>query len=107
MLLRIGLAVVFLYAAYGAFMQPDVWIGYLPGFIATSSSATIILQIFSVIEIVLSIWLLIGKKTFYAAVIAAVMLVGIISSNLSELDVIFRDFGLLFAALALAALSFD
>jgi uncharacterized membrane protein YphA (DoxX/SURF4 family) len=105
-LLRIGLAVVFLYAAIASFVEPAVWIGYLPTFVANSSSAGLLLKVVSVIEILVSLWLLSGKKTFYAAIVSALMLAGIIVTNLASIDIIFRDFGLFFAALALAALSY-
>ena len=104
--LRIGLAIVFLYAAIASFIEPAVWIGYLPAFVASTSFAGLLLKIFSVVEILLSLWLLSGKKTFFAAAFSALMLAGIISSNLGSLDIIFRDFAIFFAALALAALSY-
>jgi uncharacterized membrane protein YphA (DoxX/SURF4 family) len=106
LLLRIGLAIVFLYAAIASFLDPAAWTVYLPSFLSAGSSANFFLNVFSVIEILLSLWLLSGKKTQYAAGVAAIMLVGIIAANLSEFDIIFRDVGLLFAALALAVMSF-
>jgi uncharacterized membrane protein YphA (DoxX/SURF4 family) len=106
-LLRIGLAIVFLYAAIGSFLNPDAWIGYFPVILQRMVPKGFLLGSFSIIEIVLSIWLLAGKKTFYAAIIAALMLAGIILANFGAMDIVFRDFGILFAALALAALSFE
>ena len=102
--LRIGLAGVFLYAAIASFMAPAQWVNYLPQFIATSSSANLYLDIFSVIEILLALWLLWGKRIVWAALISAVLMAGVIIFNLSSLYIVFRDFGLLFAALALATL---
>ena len=103
--LRVGLAVVFLYAAIASLADPMAWIGFLPAFLTSVFPAHILLTIFSVVEILLSLWLSSGMKTFPAAVVSAVMLAGIIIANLALLDIVFRDIAIFFAALALAALS--
>ncbi len=105
LLLRVGLAVAFLYAAIGGFLQPQIWIGYLPAFIGSMPEAKNILHIFSAWEIILAVWLLSGKLTKYAASIAALMLLGIVITNISDLTIIFRDLALIFAAMALVFLS--
>lgn len=102
--LRIGLAFVFLYAAIAAFIEPSVWLGYLPAFVANSSSGLFLLHTFSVIELPLAGWLLSGKKTWWAASVAALMFAGIIVANFASMDIIFRDIGLLLAAIALGVL---
>lgn len=104
-LLRIGLAIMFLYAAISSFLQPSEWIGYLPGFIAQFFDPELVLKVFSVIEIMVATWLLSGVYTRYAALAAGVMLLGITISNFSLLAISFRDIGLAFAAFALAALA--
>lgn len=104
-LLRIGLATMFLYAAVSSFLQPSEWIGYLPGFVSAMFDAELVLKLFSVAEIALAAWLLSGVYTRYAALLAAVMLVGVTVSNFSLLAISFRDIGLAFAALALATLA--
>ncbi|MBU6141740.1 hypothetical protein KGO95_01295 [Patescibacteria group bacterium] len=106
-LLRIGLASVFLYAAVASFIEPDAWIGYLPVFLRHIFPANLLLAGFSTYQIVLSLWLLTGKRAFYAALLSALTLVGIIVANIGALDIIFRDFAILFASLALAALSYN
>ncbi|HUZ92750.1 MAG TPA: hypothetical protein VNG29_01995 [Candidatus Paceibacterota bacterium] len=106
-LLRIGLASVFLYAAVAAFIEPDAWIGYLPIFLRHIFPANLLLAGFSTYEALLSLWLLSGKKAFYAALLAAITLVGIIVANIGALDIVFRDFAIFFSALALAALSYS
>jgi len=100
--LRIGLATVFLYAAISSFLSPNDWIGYLPTFIKDIFPATVLLNIFSVIELLLAAWLLSGVLTRYAALVCVVMLAGIVASNVTLLPISFRDIGLIFAALALA-----
>lgn len=105
-LLRVGLASVFLYAAVASFVKPLSWIGFFPAFMQHVFPGYLILNIFSVYEIVLALWILSGKKVFYAAILAALTLSGIIVFNLTILDIVFRDFAIIFAALALAALNY-
>jgi uncharacterized membrane protein YphA (DoxX/SURF4 family) len=101
-LLRLGLAIVFAYAAISSLMHPDQWVGYLPSFIARTHDATNILRLFSVMEIGLAVWLLSGKFVRYAALLTTAMLAGIIVAQPGDLIITFRDIGLLFMALALA-----
>lgn len=104
-LLRIGLATMFLYAAISSFLQPTEWLGYLPGFVSSIFDAELVLKLFSVVEIALAAWLLSGVYTRYAALLAAVMLIGVTVSNFSLFAISFRDIGLALAAFALALLS--
>jgi uncharacterized membrane protein YphA (DoxX/SURF4 family) len=99
--LRVGLAVVFLYAAISSFVSPSDWIGYLPTFVRSIFPATVVLGVFSVIELILAAWLLSGVYVRLAALICSIMLLGIVLSNFSLLPISFRDIGLIFAALAL------
>jgi len=99
--LRTGLAVVFLYAAIAAFLDPTTWIGYLP----TVFRAPIVLMVFSSCEIILALWLFSNKKVHAAAIISAVLMAAIVIANLAVLDVVFRDIAIFLAALALVVLS--
>jgi uncharacterized membrane protein YphA (DoxX/SURF4 family) len=101
-LLRIGLVVVFSYAAISSFMHPDLWVGYLPSFLEKMNDAPTLLKIFSTFEIALSLLLLSGRYTRYVAFLCVIALIGIIFSQLGDLAVTFRDIGLIFMALALA-----
>lgn len=103
LLLRVGLAVVFIYAAVSATRSPQDWVGYLPHFATAIIAAGSLLKIFSVAEFGLALWLLSGKYVRYAGLLAFLLLAGIILSNLTLLPISFRDIGLAFAALALAA----
>lgn len=102
LLLRMGLAIVFLFAAISSFLNPSDWIGYLPKFARDIVPATVLLPIFSIVEIVLAAWLLSGVYVRFAALVCVAMLAGIVLANFSLLPISFRDIGLLFAALALA-----
>ena len=104
LLLRAGLAFVFGYAAFGSLFYPNDWLGYLPSFLLDLSFAKGILFMIAVGELLLVIWLLSGRYVRYAALLSAIMFVGIILAQPSVFIVTFRDIGLLFMALALAAL---
>lgn len=101
-LLRLSIASVFLYAASAATFQPQNWIWYIPEFVRHIAPALLLLHVFSLYQVVLSIWILSGRKTFYAASLASLTLLGIIIVNFNVLDVLFRDFTIFFASLALA-----
>jgi len=103
-LLRIGLAIVFFYAAIGSLTAPEAWAGYLPAFLTNIFPASGLLLAFSLYEILLGVWILWGIKARWSGALAALTMVGIIASNLAAMDVVFRDFAILFAALALATL---
>lgn len=103
--LRIGIAFTFFYAAIFSFLNPNDWIGFLPIFLRNLFPTVIILMAFSLYELIFGFWLLSGKFQFYGALFSALTILGIIVSNLGASDIIFRDIGLFFAALALVFLS--
>lgn len=103
LLLRIGLAIIFLYAAISSFVNPQDWVGYLPGMLTERVSSDILLKLFSVYELLLAAWLLSGIYVRYAALACAATLAGIVVTNFELFAITFRDIALIFAALALAA----
>lgn len=103
--LRIGLAFIFIFAAFSAFLNPQAWIGFVPTFIGNFITRGFFLLFHDLINFGLGLWLLSGKKTYYAAILSCIMLAGIILANLGSFLVTFRDVGLFFAAVALAVLS--
>lgn len=109
LLLRFGLAGTLAYAAIASFITPTSWIGFFPVFLvdlsASFMSQEVLLGIFSAVELCLAVWLLSGFKPFGAGICAAGLFAGILFVNVGVLDLVFRDFGLFFAALALAFLS--
>lgn len=105
-ILRSGLAVVFLYAGVAALSNPDAWVGFIPGFVRVIIPAPTFLLIHSCAEIVLALWLLSGKKALWAALIAVAAMLSIILFNITAIDVVFRDVAIMFAAIALAVLSY-
>ncbi len=105
LLLRLGLALILLYAAVSSFVSPREWVGYLPGVLTDQFSADVLLKIFSVYELLLAGLLLSGVYTRYAALLVAATLFGIVVTNFELFMITFRDMALILAALALAALS--
>src|SRR3989344_1717535 len=106
LLLRLSLAFAFIYAAVSIFISPENWIGFVPAFIGNIERAYA-LQAHAVFDLIIGLWLLTNKETFYASVLAALNLFAIVIVNLSQLDIVFRDISLFIVAIALAFLSFN
>lgn len=104
LLLRIGLAVVFGYAAQASLLHPLEWAGYLPHVLAERADAVTLVKGLAVYEIILALWLLSGKYVRIAAALSALTMAGILAANMSQLIITFRDFGLLCMALSLLAM---
>ena len=105
--LRTGLAIAFLYAAVASFLNPQGWIFFFPAFVRSLSIAQPLLFVFCAYQILLALWLLSGKRTFYAAVASSATLLLIILSNINALDIVFRDVMILFSAAALVVVSME
>lgn len=104
LLLRLGLAFSFLYAGIDSLLNPNDWVGYLPGFMPRAIRLDL-LKLFSLFEIGLALWLVIGHYAKYAALVSAAALTGVVVFNPSVFSVTFRDVGLILAAAALFFLS--
>lgn len=100
-LLRAGVATVFLYAAVAATLEPTAWVGFFPQFLRALIPDRVLLTLFSLYELTLGLWVLSGRKTFYAGLLASATLLAIIVVNITLLDIVFRDIAIFFAALAL------
>lgn len=104
-LLRIGIAFGFFYAAIFSFLNPNGWIGFFPIFLRDFFGANLILPIFSFYELVLGFWLISGKWPVISATTAALSVFSIIIFNFGAMDIVFRDVTIFFAALSLVLLS--
>jgi len=100
-LLRLGLAFVFLVPAVAGFLAPQNWVGYIPSFMTVFLPANVLLVIFGLYEIILAIFLLFKKEVALPALLATLTLIFITLTNLAQFEVVFRDVGLALAALAL------
>ena len=106
LILRIGVAFAFLYPPYAALRDPISWFGYFPAFIQhLPVPHDVLLHGFGIIEIVIAIWILSGKKVLIPSTLATLMLLAIVAFNLAAFDVVFRDLAIacMSAALALGA----
>ena len=106
LLLRVGLAIVFLYAGVASVLDGNDWIGYFPQFIRALLPAQVLLTAFSIYQCILALWILSGKKAFVSGLVACATLLAIIVFNSSLWEIVFRDVAIFFAALALAALHY-
>ena len=114
-LLRVALAFAFLYPAIDAFFDPTSWLGYFPQFVTATFhtiavplkwSDVVLLHSFGLLEVVLALWVLFGRRIRVPATVMALMLFAIVGFNLdpSNFSVLFRDVSIAFAALALVSL---
>ena len=102
LILRVGLAFSFFYAAMAGFFDPNSWVGYLPLFLTKVIEGKILLLIFGGFEIILGLAIIFMEDIFYPAVIAVLMLGGIVVFNLSQFNILFRDISIILMAIALA-----
>jgi len=102
-LLRIALSFSFIYAGISGFMHPENWVGWLPAFVRNLSpfNEVLTLHVFSVLQIIIALWLLSGWLIFFVAIISGLLLIGIIIFNLGAMDIVFRDISLAVVAFAL------
>jgi len=105
--LRFGLAFVFLFAAISGFINPQAWLAFVPQFIGNFIPRGFFLLGHDIIMFCLGIWLISGKKTFWAAVVSCILLAGIILTSFNYFLETFRDIGLFFAAVTLAMMHKD
>lgn len=106
LLVRLGVAFAFIYAALAGFVTPDDWIGFFPSFAEKIAPAETLLLIWGIVEIIIALWILSGKHIFIPSLIAALSLAGLIATNLGAIDILFRDVTILLSACALAVQSF-
>jgi len=100
-ILRVGLSIAFLYAGISALLNPTSWLGFIPSWLRDTIPTTIFLPLHASFDLIVGVWLLSGKRSFYAAAIAGVELFAIILLNLGALEIVFRDISLLFSTFAL------
>lgn len=105
--LRIAIAVSFLYPPLSALVDPYSWIGYFPQFLMelAGNHQMLMLHVFGIVEALLALWILFGKRVFIPSVIAAMMLFAIVLLNWNQMEVLFRDISIALAAIALALLN--
>lgn len=103
--LRFGLGWTFIYAAISQYLNPQNWIGFYPDFLLPLAQQDWFVILRSSGEALFGLLIILGVYPFYLATAAMLALFGIVIFNLGQMDIVFRDIGLFFAALALAALN--
>lgn len=106
LLLRMAVALAFLYPPIDAFFHPDSWVGFFPVLMRDYVPGTVLLPLWGIVEIIIALWILSGKKIFVPACAATLSLVLIVLFNFSLIDILFRDLAIAFAAASLAWLSY-
>lgn len=101
-LLRIGVAFAFLYPPINAIFNPDSWIGYFPKFVHGIVPDLVLLHGLGVVEVIIALWILSGKKIFFPSLIAGITIISIVLFNLNNFEVLFRDLSIAMVAFALA-----
>ncbi len=103
LLLRIGLASVFLWFGIDKFFNSSAWQNFIPDWFPMLMPAEAFILLLGVVETIVGVLVLFGLFTRFAAGLAALMLIPIIISlGYNEIGV--RDFGLFLLALGLSAL---
>lgn len=106
-ILQLGLAVTFVYAGVDILLHPTNWIGWLPQWLSAISPLkdTPLLYTIGVGHIMLAALLFVPRYTRVAATLLAAFLVALlVSSSRDSWLIVYRDVGVLSAALALVVL---
>lgn len=97
---RVGLALVFLWFGAMQLQNPDVWVGFVPSWIASTSVApTTVITFNGIFELVFGLALLVGVYVRAVALLLALHLFGI--AYIARGDIGMRDFGLAVATLGI------
>ena len=91
LLLRSGVAFAFLFPALNAILDPYAWVGYFPPFMLGVLPDTLLLHVFGVVQIIIGLWILSGKRIFIPSMVATGILLLIVLFNLPDFQVLFRD----------------
>lgn len=105
-LLRVAIAFSFIYPPIAALDDPYGWIGYFPTFVqdVVAPHSMLLLHTFGVVEVLLALWILFGKRIYIPSMVAAGLLFLIVAFNQPQFPVLFRDVSIALAAVALALL---
>src|SRR3989344_4117998 len=104
---RIGIAIVFLWFGLSQFINPSEWTGWLPGYTrALPASATTLVVLNGLLETIFGALLLVGFYTRLAAVLLSLHMAHIITVvGYGEIGV--RDFGIFVGVLSAAFFGAD
>ncbi|MBI2662001.1 DoxX family membrane protein [Candidatus Woesearchaeota archaeon] len=98
-LLRISVALVFVWFGVSQIYTPYNWIGFIPPFISSLISAQTVVMINGSLEIILGLMMIFGIYLRFAALVLGVHVIGI-ALSLGYTAVTVRDLGLGFASIS-------
>jgi cobalamin biosynthesis protein CobD/CbiB len=101
-LLRIAIAFAFLYPPFDSYFHPLSWISFFPPFMQGHVSDGMLLFGWGVLEVIIAVWILSGKKIFIPSLAATILLLAIVAFNLTMFEIVFRDVSLALVAATLA-----
>lgn len=104
---RVGVAFAFLYPPIDAIFHPYAWVDFFPRFVAALMPTQELLIGWGIVQVVIGLWILSGKKIFWPSVAATIMLATIVALNLAVFDIVFRDLAIACGAFALAWWSYQ
>ncbi len=101
-ILRISMALVFLYFGFSQTIAPDDWISFVPEFVVPSfMTSNNLVMLNALFEITLGFFMISGLYTRFSSFLLALHLFGItLSIGFNPLGI--RDFGLAFATLVVS-----
>ena len=100
-ILRISMALVFLWFSINQLISPGDWIGFLPEFLGNYSNPEIFIYMNAVFEIILGTLLILGFFIRISALLLGLHLIGI-SITLGYSAIAIRDIGLAIATLCVS-----
>lgn len=101
-LLRLAVALAFLYPAVNAVLDPYAWIGYFPVFMRGFLPDPTLLHLFGLVQTVIGLWILSGRRIFIPSLAATALLAAIAVFNLGDFQILFRDVSIGLVSLSLA-----
>lgn len=103
-MLRLGLAFCFAYAAVAGVLAPNAWAAFFPPVVRNLLPTRTLIIIFGIYQIILAVFILFKRNVTWPALIASLTLLLITFLNLQAFETVFRDVGLAMAALSLFAM---
>jgi hypothetical protein len=98
---------VFFFAAINFTLHPQLGFAYIPSYVQAIIPPALFLHIFSVYEVVLTVWLLSGKWNRYCGLLTAATLFGFTVLNLNAFGTLFRNVSIFFSAIAYSFLKVE
>ncbi len=105
-LLRMALALPLIYVAIASFAHPFDWLTFFPSFLKNHVDEKVLIGFSSFFDLLLAAWVLSGTYIFISSIFTAVFIGLIFITNLGSFSLIYGDLSIIFAATALAALSY-